>query len=281
MKKIRYILEGILVWVAFAVFKLLGPDTASACGGWIGRTIGPKLAASRKARKNLIQAFPDMTEEEYNHTIADMWDNLGRVFGEYPHLKFIAENRMEVIGLENLTTLGLESSFVTFSGHLCNWELFSFFFNYHQNCHVSCVYRAPNNPYVEVLLDRCRNPGIKGAYLPKSRSGTKAMVKLMQEDGRVAILIDQKYNQGIPLDFFGRPAMTSTSLAALADKFDVPILPLQAERLKGCNFRITVHPSFKTEGSSDEAIMLEAHKMLESWITQKPAQWLWLHRRWG
>ncbi len=280
MKQFRYILEALLVWTAFAVFKIIGPDAASSVGGWLGRTIGPKLAASRKARNNLKNAFPDMTEVECEKTIHDMWDNLGRVFAEYPHLHDIIYNKIEIVGMEHLDKIGARSSFLAMGGHLANWELFPFFMNYPANADSSCIYRIPNNPYVAWLLDKCRNPEKKARYIPKSMAGTKDMVKILQAGGRITILIDQKYNQGQPIEFFGRPAMTSTSIAQLSLKFGIPILPIQVERLAGCKFRVMVHPPLDTNGLDETGIMLSAHRLLEDWIAKRPAQWLWLHRRW-
>ena len=280
MKQFRYILEAVLVWIAFAVFKIMGPDAASSAGGWLGRTVGPRLGASRKARNNLKNAFPDMTDAEYDKTIHDMWDNLGRVFAEYPHLHDIIYNKIEIVGMENLNKIGARSSFLAMGSHLANWELFPFFMNYPANADSSCIYRIPNNPYVAWLLDRCRNPEEKAKYIPKSMAGTKDMVKTLQAGGRISILIDQKYNQGEAIEFFGRPAMTSTSIAQLSLKFGIPILPIQIERLSGCRFRATVHPPLDTNGLDEKAIMLSAHHLLEDWIAKRPSQWLWLHRRW-
>ena len=62
MKQIRYILEGALLYFLFLVFKIMPLDTASACGGWLGRMVGPRLAASRKAMKNLRAALPGRTD---------------------------------------------------------------------------------------------------------------------------------------------------------------------------------------------------------------------------
>ena len=56
------------------------------------------------------------------------------------------------------------------------------------------------------------------------------------------MLADQKLNEGIPVPFFGRPAMTATALALLALHFDCDVLPARVERLRGAHFRLTVFP---------------------------------------
>jgi len=282
MKQLGQFLEAAALWTMFVLFRILGPDLSSAFGGWVGRTLGPRLGASRKARTNLTNAFPDLGEMEISIILTQMWDNLGRVIGEFPHLKYIAENRFKVVGREHIDNLpnGKASSLIAFTAHLSNWELFHFFYNYTIDTPFSTVYREPNNPYTAVLVEKCRNPEQKGPYIPKSPTGTRDLVRTMMAGGRIGILIDQKYNQGEPIEFFGRPAMTSTAIAQLGLKFNTPILPTRLERTKGCNFRVTVYPPLDIAGQSEEQIMLTANKMLEHWIRENPGQWLWLHRRW-
>ncbi len=52
-------LEAAAVWLVFRFFALLPLDTASALGGWLGRTIGVRLPVTRQARRNLRRIFPD------------------------------------------------------------------------------------------------------------------------------------------------------------------------------------------------------------------------------
>lgn len=281
MKKIRYMAEAALLHSAFRIFYLLGPDKASAAGGWIGRALGPHLSASRKAFKNLQLAMPEKTAEEHEAIVRKMWDNLGRVIGEYPHMQRIITERIDVAGEENLDAIGIDNPCIIIGAHLANWEIPAFFFNYRKKWPVNSIYREPNNPYVARLLTRARNPEQRGRYIAKSQQGVREMVKTLKDGGRLGNLIDQKYNQGLPVPFFGHPAMTSAAPVQLAEKFGCPILPMQVERLKGCNFRVTFYPAFKTEGIGDMAAMEKCHSMLEDWIRQNPEQWLWLHRRWN
>ncbi len=280
MKKFRYAIEAALLWFAFFVFRCLPVDTASAFGGWIGRTIGPRLSASRKAYRNLNAAFPEKTEDQIQKIVTDMWDNLGRVIAEYPHLMYIVHHRLEVVDEEHVDALGEHNPCIIISSHLANWELGPFYYNHRKKWPIAGIYRAPNNPHVAKLLDRCRNPEPSGTYIAKSQQGVRDMIQVLKGGGRLGQLIDQKYNQGIPVVFFGRPAMTSPAFVQLAAKFDVPILPSRIERLEGCHFRIVFEPSFKTDGRTETDIIRHAHIMLEDWIRKNPGQWLWIHRRW-
>jgi KDO2-lipid IV(A) lauroyltransferase len=64
-------------------------DCASALGGALARRIGPFLGVSKHARRNISRAFPKLSETEIGRVVAGMWDNLGRVAAEYPHLRNI------------------------------------------------------------------------------------------------------------------------------------------------------------------------------------------------
>lgn len=279
MKHFRYLLEGAILWLAFFVFGALGVEKASACGGWIGRTIGPRLGASKKAFINIQNSFPDLSEDEHRKTLRDMWDNLGRVMAEYPHLKYIIQNNVEITGEENLRPLK-DGPLMIIGGHLANWELFPFVFNYRTDVPMAVLYREPNNPYTAYLLEKVRNPEGRGTYIPKSSQGVRDMVSVLKNGKWLGQLIDQKYNRGIAAEFFGRPAMTSTAFAQLAQKFDCPILPYRAVRTNGPYFKIYLYPPIHVNGRSEEDVVRQVHTMLEDWIKERPGQWLWLHRRW-
>jgi len=73
----------------FTAFNFLPLDWASTLGGWLARRIGPFLGVSRHARRNISRAFPELSGTEIARVVAGMWDNLGRLAAEYPHLRKI------------------------------------------------------------------------------------------------------------------------------------------------------------------------------------------------
>lgn len=280
MKKISDALEAAGVYLAFAIFSLLPPVAASAVGGWIGRTVGPRLAASRKALVNIRRAFPDHTESGHKAILRDMWDNLGRTIAEYPHLKKIARSRVTLAGGDIIANLPKDKPAIFFAAHQANWEIVPPTLMHHLNRVVHVVYRAPNNPYVTTLLDMCRTQAAPVGTIPKSKKGARDIVRALTEGQVIGILIDQKYNEGIPAPFFGHPAMTSPAFAALAQKFGAPLIPVRVTREPHARFTVTLYPPLPTEGRELQDIIGDAHHMLEDWIRAQPGYWLWLHRRW-
>ena len=84
-----YRLEAWLAGATIRIVGLLPIDWASALGGALARTAGPRLGITKRARLNLSTAMPDLGTVETDTLIRGMWDNLGRVVAEYPHLRKI------------------------------------------------------------------------------------------------------------------------------------------------------------------------------------------------
>jgi len=278
MKKLRYLFEALVVFLLFTVFRILSPHAASNLGGFIGRTLGPLLSASRKARRHIELSLHTIPSDT-NRIVTGMWENLGRVFAEYPHLHKLSVDHSSLAGLEYLKDMATNKApAIFFSAHIANWEMSAPTLRKH-HVDVDLIYRPPNNPYVENILQRCRS--IEGSLqtYPKSSQGMRQVMSALKQGRRSGILIDQLYNLGVAADFFGRPAMTSTAFIQLAKKFKCPLIPVHVERLEGAQFRVIFHPPLDLT-KDDDVLLREAHDILEGWISARPEQWLWLHRRW-
>jgi len=281
MKTLRYGLEAFLLCVLSLLFRLMPLDIASSIGGWVGRSIGPRLAASRKALRNIQAAMPDLSEEEARAHITGMWDNLGRVIAEYPHLRYIARNRVQFKGADIMNALLDRSKGVMFvSGHLANWEVGPATLYEQFGLKVNAMYRAPNNPWTDKILTYFRTLGGVIPTLTKSRAGGQGAMKALKRGEALGILIDQKYNQGERVPFFGMDAMTNPIAPKFAQKFSAAIMPYSVKRLGGAHFEIRCYDEIPAQDRADIDALNDIHALLEGWITESPAQWLWLHRRW-
>ena len=272
--------EAALVWLVFHLFRLLPLDLASALGGALGRTVGPWLPVSKRAKDNLRRAIPEL---DADRVVRDMWEHLGRCAGEFPHADEIRDDpeRLQIQGFEYLEALqDGNNPALLFSGHVGNWEL-SYALGERAKLRVNPVYRKPDNPYVSWLFEsRVRTSNIE--LIPKGPAGARQTIKLLSKGELVAMFVDQKMNDGIEVPFFGRPAMTAPALASLALKYGRPVIPFRIVRRKGAYFRAEVLPPIRFEAGEDDVLkaMTEVNQLLESWIREYPAQWLWLHRRW-
>lgn len=286
LKKTRYLIEASLLYTLFFIFKILPPETASNLGGFIGRNIGTHLAASRKAKKNICLAFPDMSQKKQNAIIRGMWDNLGRVIAEYPHLKTISQEYTTVTGyeiIEHIAEYKLPAVFI--GAHIANWEINGVASLTHFKRPIELTYRKPNNPWTAELLHKARTLNGQIKAHPKSRDSGRQIIQTLKDGGALGILIDQKYNEGIKVNFFDTPAMTNPIFVQLCQKYKCPLIPIRTVRDKSCHFTLTAYPPlalFDENGAPlpVEDVIKQAHDILEIWIREKPEQWLWLHRRW-
>ena len=75
--------------------------------GKLASLIGPKLGVTKKAYNNIKNVMPEKSENEIKKIIKDMWENLGKVVGEYPHLSKLdpeKNNKIQVYGKKKSST---------------------------------------------------------------------------------------------------------------------------------------------------------------------------------
>lgn len=278
--KPRYMAEYVSLRALWWLCGALPVDAASGLGSFLLRNIGPLLGKNRIARRNIQHVFPDWDKARVDATLDAMWDNLGRVIGEYPHLKKIAATRVEFRNKHHIDAALMAGKPVLFlSGHLANWEVLPAAL-LDSGIPMHSVYRAPNNPAVDRLLVRTRSLGGVLHSFGKNSRGMRDIIKMLANGGHVGMLIDQKFNQGPDIPFFGTPARTTLAYIDLARKTGATLLPGRIVRTGKCRFTVEGCAPLETEGKTHEAVALEMHTMLERWITENPGQWLWTHRRW-
>ena len=280
--------EATTAWVLYLCFAILPVDAASALGGWIGRTFGSRLRVSKNAHRNLKSTYPDWSDHQVATTVISMWDNLGRTAGAHPHLsQFNPHNknsRVEVVGFEFCEKLlRANKPCLLFSGHIANWEISPLAIT-GLGLTVNLVYRRANNPFFDKLVQKGRNV-LDGDLHPKGADGAKGLLRALKRGANVAMLVDQKMNDGISVPFLGRSAMTAPALAELALRYKCPIVPARVERLQGAHFRLTILPPLQIQNSGNKEadtlkIMTEVNRLLGDWIRERPEQWLWVHNRW-
>ena len=271
-----------------ALARAFPPDAVSAFGGRLLRTIGPLTGTHRLAERNLRLAFPDMPRAERERLLAAQWDNVGRVFAEFPIMDRLtpASGRVEVIGVERLHAIRDSGAPVVFvSGHLSNWEVMPATIVW---AGVPCqmTYRAANNPYVDERIRKSRARYGVQLFAPKGGDGSREILEGMSRGESVALMNDQKFNNGVAAPFFGRPAHTAPGPTRLALRFDTVLQPMSVQRTRGARFRVVVHEPIVLEKTGDRTRDLEAgvrqvNAFMEERVRERPEEWFWVHKRWA
>ena len=248
---------------------------------FLARSLGPYLKVHKLGLKNLELAFPEKSHAELESILQGVWDNLGRLVGEFPHVESIAKNpkRVTLVGEEFLERARDSKTPVLFmAGHLGNWEL-PHYKVIEKNIPIALISRPPNSFLIKKLFDWIRFHPLVTIFFKGTR-GSKQMMQHLKKGGNLGVLFDQRLSDGAPLSLFGHQALTATGPAKLAKKYGALMIPVQVERMgKRSHFKVTFHPPLSMH-EDPNTIHQALNNHLESWIKSNPEQWLWLHKRW-
>jgi len=288
LKTLCYLLEALTVRLAVWIFLLIGQKKAADYSAKIAQFIGKKLAVHKLAYRNLSNAMPQLSEKEKEKILDDMWDNLGRIIGEFAHIaKYPSEKTLSFIEISEESKNNLKDikqsgkGGIIFGAHIGNWEIGPKTFAA-MGIDTNIVYRPLNNPYVEKITSLLRG----GKMIGKGAGGNRKIIEVIKNGGFVAILIDQKISEGDPVKFFHEDALTATAIARIALRYGAPLIPAHSIRLgKDFKFLIEVEKPLAFQPSdnlnSDTLLLTrEINKKLEEWIVEYPSQWFWVHNRW-
>jgi KDO2-lipid IV(A) lauroyltransferase len=294
----KSLLDGAVGQVAVSLHRMtrrLHPDRSAARAGRLMQRIGPLLPEHRVGRDNLSMAFPDKSPEEIETILRGVWDNLGRVGAEYAHLDRLWDydlahpgaGRIElsphsVERFERLRDDGKPA--LIFAAHLANWELPAVAARMH-GLESAVLYRMPNIASIAKAVRNSR-AGSMGTLIATNGIGApSAAAGALERGAHVGMLVDQYDYRGVDVIFFGRRCKANPMIARLARHYECPIHGTRSVRLPDHRFRLelteAVTPARDAEGRIDvQATMQAITRIVEGWVREHPAQWLWLHRRW-
>lgn len=170
-----------------------------------------------------------------------------------------------------------------FTGHFGFWEL-------HAMAHgvklrpIGVLARALDNTPLNGLLEQMRTG--TGNSVIYRQGAVRRVLRLLAAGEGVALLIDQHMHSpdAIWVQFFQRPAATTSTLAALALRTGATVIPVFALPLPGGRYRfIYESPVEPPPGDGPEAIREFTQRctdVLEMHVRKHPELWLWMHRRW-
>jgi Kdo2-lipid IVA lauroyltransferase/acyltransferase len=264
-------------------------DKASNAGANFARTLGPLTSAHKTARYNMRLAFPNITPAEEREMLEAMWDNLGRVVGEFPHLSqmglFEPDSRVEIEGLDILDRyLDTGQAGVFISGHFANWEVMpAAIVRRGVDCRVT--YRPANNIWVDDTIVKARADYGVRLFAPKGANGGVSLMRILAKGGSVAMMNDQKYETGVSAKLFGHYCKTADGPSRLAHRFKAPLQTMTIKRLSGAHFKINVPEPIMMDFDAPletevVATIDKINHFIENTIREAPEQYFWVHARW-
>jgi KDO2-lipid IV(A) lauroyltransferase len=286
---VRHRLEYLLVAFVALFIRLLPWTIVSVAGEALGLAFyGFDLPRQRVALSNLAHAFPTRTAAERRTIARRVFRHFGRMLFELLKFSTLAADemlaRVEFEGADRARqayAAGHGAFFLT--AHFGCWET---------NGLVHGLYFAPigvmarplDNPMLHEMLERVRQ--CTGNWVIYRRGGIRRTLRALESGQGVAMLIDQHIHgsDATLVDFFNRPAATTTALAALALRTGAPVIPVFAiPTARGCYRMIYEHAvEPPTPGSPDpiREYTQRCTDVLEMYVRRYPELWLWMHRRW-
>lgn len=287
--RLQYLAEAAAFFLMIGFFRLIGLKASSELGGWMGRTFGPLIPRHKSAKRRLMRVMPEVGDAGAERILRAMWDNLGRTTAELPHLDKFRPlepgGHCELAGAEIARRIRDEGTGAIFvSGHFANWELMPMMME-RVGLKGGEVYRAINNPYINRYIVDWRARNVRLQQIPKGPQGVRGLIDILRKKGHIAMLVDQKMNDGVEAPFFGIPSMTPSAAAQLHLRHGIPIVPASIERAPGPSFLMRVFEPITHQPTGDreadlKAIMTKVNAFLEARIRARPHEWMWLHRRW-
>lgn len=274
-----------LAWVV----RHLPQGLALAIGSGIGRIA--YLVDGRHRRitvENLAATFPERSAQERTRIARAVFRHFGRKLLELLRFSGLSRDEMlasvEFVGVERVDAAYAHGRGIIFiTGHFGFWEL-------HAMVHalrypgISVVARALDNPLLDALLEDLRTR--TGNAVIDRKGGLRRILRALNANEGVAILIDQHIltTDAVRVDFLGRPAATTSAVAAFALKTGAPIIPVFALPLNDGRYRLIYEPPVEMPPPDAPDAVREltqrCTKVLEKYVRAHPDLWLWMHRRW-
>jgi KDO2-lipid IV(A) lauroyltransferase len=285
----RHRLEHAIVRTLIGLVRIVPGPLLRAGGTVLGLAFYTIDRAHRRiAERNLATAFPARPASERRAIARAAFAHFGRLLFELLRFATLTPAEMlaraEFDGEERVRLAYAQGKGVLFiTGHFGFWEL-------HAMVHavraepVTILARALDNPLLNRLLEDIRqNTGNTVVY----RRGTiRRVMRTLQAGHGVAVLIDQHImsRDAIYVDFFDRPAATTSAVAALALRTGAPVVPVFALPIGGGRIRVIYeHPVAPPDADADNAVRDFTQRctdVLEMYVRRHPELWLWMHRRW-
>ena len=285
----RHRLEYFAVRLVMAVVRALPAAMVDRAGALVGGLVYLFDATHRRvAERNVAAAFPGRSAAERRQIVRGAFAHFGRLLMELLKFSTLSPERMlarvEFEGEEHVRAAYGQGRGVLFvTGHFGYWELQAMVHALRLQP-MAVVARALDNPALNDLLERIRTrTGNSVIY----RQGTlRRILRTLQAGEGVGILIDQHImtRDAIYVDFFNRPAATTSAVAMLALRTGAPVVPLFALPIGGGRYRMVYeHPVLPPAADSADAVQEFTQRctdVLEMYVRRNPELWLWMHRRW-
>lgn len=285
----KHRLEYLAVRFLLALVSMMPSRLVDGCGSLLGLAFYTLDRVHRRiADRNVAAAFPTRTRAEQRQIVRGAFAHFGRLLFELLKFSTLSPEamlaRVEFEGEDRVRSAYAHGKGVLFvTGHFGFWELQAMVHALRLRP-MAVMARALDNPALNDLLERMRTR-TGNSVIYRQRTMRRVLRQLHAGEG-VGILIDQhvQSRDAIYVDFFNRPAATTSVVAALALRTGARVVPLFALPIGAGRYRmIYEHPVEPPSDDTEDQIHEFTQRctdVLEMYVRRHPNLWLWMHRRW-
>jgi Kdo2-lipid IVA lauroyltransferase/acyltransferase len=285
---VKHRLEYLLVRAIGALVSVVPMPVVRSIGAAVGRFVYVVDAPHRRtALENLAAAFPGRPASEHRALTRAMFAHFGSLllellkFGSYTPEQMLAA--VDIEGEDRVRQAQQAGKGILFfTGHFGYWEIQAIVHAL-RGYPTSVLARPLDNPQLHQWLERIRTR--TGGSVIYRQGAVRKMLRELASNHGIAVLIDQHLqSDAIYVDFFQRPAATTSALAALALRTGAAVIPVFALPLPGGRYRLIYeHPVDPPRADDPDPIHSFTQRctdVLEMYVRRNPERWLWMHRRW-
>ena len=282
IKSIKYFFQAIIIYILFIFGRLLGIETSRKIFSYIFSLLAPKFKSKQIIEKNIKIFSPNLSGIDKNFIITNMWKNYGKTFIEYVFLDRFKKSttHIKIEGIKHLDKVVEKDRPVIFvSGHFANFELMSMEIT-KKKIKLATIYRPLNNYFINPFMEYLRKKYVCKNQIKKGINGVRDAINFVKKNYSIALMIDQRVSEGEKVNFFNKPALTTTLPAQLSLKFNLPIIPVFIER-ENSIFKLKFYDEIiPSNFSSKIELTKKLNEILEQMIIKNPNEWIWTHNRW-
>lgn len=241
------------------------------------------------ALHNIARSFPEKSRDEVIRIAKSSYRLFALIAAEFSDIYYLkAETLADWVTIEGLdkylAAKKKGKGVLLLSAHFGNWEMGNAALAITTGP-IIFVYRVLDNAFAEKATRFVRaSHGITS--LPKENA-MRPIIRELKKGETVVLLIDQNvaWYDGMFVDFFGRPAATTTGAALLAMHTGAAALPAFTRRLQSGKFVLEIGDEVElaATGNRDADALANTQrytKIVEDNIRKYPDQWFWVHQRW-
>ena len=274
--------------VGFCVSRLPRGITL-VIGGWLGTLAFWLAPQQRELACDHLRSSLRLSDERRVRTIAKQcFQHLGKTVVEFMRFPRLGHKQIQRYvtfeGIEHVEqALAQGKGAIILTGHFGNWELLAASISA-TVAPLTPIVRKLRSPRLNALVSHYRE---KAGYATIDRdTGIRQALQCLRRNELLGIVADVDTTvSGVFVDFFGRRAYTPYSPVAIALKTGAAILPTFIIRQPDGSHRAVIEPplALKRTRTKEKDLVVNTQKftkIIEAYIRQYPAQWIWMHRRW-